>query len=317
MSKILVLSTILLAGALALPIGCTASGASETSSIGQVEQALEGGPTPTRGSLVISQVYGGGGGTNAPFKNDYVEIFNRSSATITLDGLSIQYAAQTSDFAAGNVHPLSGSIPSGGYFLVALAGAGGSGDTLPNPDDTGSLILNASDGKVALAATTDPLNCGGVNRCGTKPLDLVGYGASSDWEGAEKVPALDATKAAVRKQGGCTDADNNRNDFAVEVLGVDGGAAPRNSTTAPAPCAVDAGTRDSGPTPPVVDPPLGEESPYDAGVRRDAGAASKSAGASDSGCAVSAPGEWGGGDVAALGGLGVFALILSARRRRR
>jgi len=36
-------------------------------------------PSPVRGvctDLVISQVYGGGGNSGAPFRNDFIEIFN-------------------------------------------------------------------------------------------------------------------------------------------------------------------------------------------------------------------------------------------------
>ena len=40
-------------------------------------------------NLVISQVYGGGGNSGAPFTSDYIEIFNRGNATVALSGLSL------------------------------------------------------------------------------------------------------------------------------------------------------------------------------------------------------------------------------------
>src|SRR6266536_2341468 len=46
-------------------------------------------------SLVVSQVYGGGGNSGAPYTNDFVEIFNRGTVTVSLAGMSVQYASAT------------------------------------------------------------------------------------------------------------------------------------------------------------------------------------------------------------------------------
>ncbi|HEX7295583.1 MAG TPA: lamin tail domain-containing protein, partial [Pyrinomonadaceae bacterium] len=50
-------------------------------------------PTPVPGSVVISQVYGGGGNTGATLKNDFVELINHSAAPIDLSGWSVQIAS--------------------------------------------------------------------------------------------------------------------------------------------------------------------------------------------------------------------------------
>src|ERR1700685_3254460 len=50
-------------------------------------------------TLVISQVYGGGGNSGATLKNDFIEIFNLSSAPISLNGYSVQYASATGNFS--------------------------------------------------------------------------------------------------------------------------------------------------------------------------------------------------------------------------
>ncbi|HNG61925.1 MAG TPA: lamin tail domain-containing protein, partial [Cellvibrionaceae bacterium] len=47
--------------------------------------------------LVISQVYGGGGSAGAPYSHDFIEVFNRGTAPVNLNGWSLQYAS-----AAGN-----------------------------------------------------------------------------------------------------------------------------------------------------------------------------------------------------------------------
>src|SRR2546425_11125814 len=49
-------------------------------------------------SIVISQVYGGGGNSGATLKNDFIELYNRSAATVDLTGWSVQYAATTGTF---------------------------------------------------------------------------------------------------------------------------------------------------------------------------------------------------------------------------
>ncbi len=52
--------------------------------------ALAGSP-----SVVISQVYGGGGNAGAPLKNDFIELYNRGTTAVDLGGWSVQYAATT------------------------------------------------------------------------------------------------------------------------------------------------------------------------------------------------------------------------------
>src|SRR5829696_7461242 len=44
-------------------------------------------------SMVISQIYGGGGNTGAPWQNDFIELFNPTTDAISLTGWSVQYAA--------------------------------------------------------------------------------------------------------------------------------------------------------------------------------------------------------------------------------
>ncbi|MEK7830382.1 MAG: hypothetical protein AAB401_04805, partial [Acidobacteriota bacterium] len=46
--------------------------------------------------IVVSQIFGGGGSSANGFKNDFVELFNRGSATTSLVGWSLQYAPANS-----------------------------------------------------------------------------------------------------------------------------------------------------------------------------------------------------------------------------
>jgi predicted extracellular nuclease len=76
--------------------------------------------SPLFGQIVISQLYGGGGNAGASYQNDYIELFNRGSSAVRLDGWSVQYAAANGD--AWDRTILSGSIVPGQYFLVQERG---------------------------------------------------------------------------------------------------------------------------------------------------------------------------------------------------
>ncbi|GII00299.1 ExeM/NucH family extracellular endonuclease [Planobispora takensis] len=201
------------------------------------------------GSVVVSQVYGGGGNSGAPFANDFVELFNRSSAPVALDGWSVQYASATGTGPFGsNAVALSGTLAPGQYHLVQLAG-GANGAALPAPDTTGTANMSGSAGKVALVRSAEGLACnGGSLPCTPEQTaliaDLVGYGTANYSEGAA-APTLSNTTAGLRKAGGCTDTDVNGSDIEA------GTPAPRNRATAAAPC----GDVEPTPTPtPTVTP---------------------------------------------------------------
>ncbi len=46
-------------------------------------------------SIVISQVYGGGGNSGATYKNDFIELYNLGSAAVDVTGWSVQYGSST------------------------------------------------------------------------------------------------------------------------------------------------------------------------------------------------------------------------------
>ena len=107
-------------------------------------------PDPAK-TVVISQVYGGGGNSGAPLTNDFIELHNRGALAVSLSGWSVQYASSAG--SSWQKTDLSGTLQPGQYFLVKLArGAGGTTD-LPTPDITGTLNMSATSGKVALVRT--------------------------------------------------------------------------------------------------------------------------------------------------------------------
>jgi hypothetical protein len=181
----------------------------------------------TSTTLVISQVYGGGGNSGAPYHNDYIEIFNLSASPVSVAGWSVQYASATGSTWSST--PLSGSIPAGGYYLVQEAAGAGGGAPLPTPDATGSISMSSTTGKVALVSNTTVLS--GTCPTGGAIVDFVGYGSTANcFEGTGPTPTISNTLAAFRGASGCTDTDDNLGDFAT------GAPNPRNSASAAHSC---------------------------------------------------------------------------------
>src|SRR4051812_34652002 len=112
----------------------------------------------TETGIIISQVYGGGGNSGAVYTNDFIELFNPTSSSITLSGYSIQYgAATTTTNLAVNPLPTSVTIGPGQFYLIqAAAGAGGT-TALPTADATIAQNLSGTVGKVALVSSTTPV----------------------------------------------------------------------------------------------------------------------------------------------------------------
>lgn len=185
------------------------------------------------GNVVISQVYGGGGASGAPYTNDYVEIFNRGNTPVSLNGWSTQYASSSG--SNWLVTPLSNvTLNPGQYYLIQYASNGSTGSALPTPDliappvtSNGSTFipnLSATTGKVALVNSVTPLP-GVPCPSDVSMIDLIGYGTASCQEGTATAPALSITTAAFRASNGCQDTDQNSADFSA------GAPAPRNTSS--------------------------------------------------------------------------------------
>jgi DNA/RNA endonuclease G (NUC1) len=188
---------------------------------------VQDAPVPP-GAIVISQVYGGGGNAGATLKNDFIEIFNRSSNTVNLSGWSVQYASAGGGVGATWTRKttLTGTIGAGQYYLIREAqGAGGSVD-LPQADDVGSIAMGGTDGKVALVSN-DSLLPNGCPVGNPDVIDFVGYGSADCYEGFSAAPVLTNTTAALRARGGCKDTDYNGANFTAVA------PSPRNKLSAP------------------------------------------------------------------------------------
>ena len=178
--------------------------------------------------LVISEVYGGGGNSGAPYTNDFVELQNTTGAPIPLAGMSVQYRSATGTTSAATA--LSGTVPANGKFLVAEAAGATPSAALPTPDATGTLAMAGTSGVVYLSSSATPVPA-------TDPtvVDLVGYGTATAFEGSAPAPTLSNTTAATRPASGA-DTNDNKADFtsaAVVLDSVGAAAEPSNAVAVP------------------------------------------------------------------------------------
>ncbi len=173
-------------------------------------------------SIVISQVYGGGGNSGATLRNDFVELYNLGSTTVDVTGWTVQYASSAGTTWQTTV--LSGSIAPGHYYLVQEAqGTGGTTD-LPTPDAVGTIAMSGTSGKVLLATGTTAF-AGDCPIDQDRTIDFVGYGSATCYEGTAATATLSNTTAAIRAGEGCTETDRNSADFSA------GTPNPRNTAS--------------------------------------------------------------------------------------
>ena len=191
-------------------------------------------------SIVISQVYGGGGNAGATYTNDFVELFNRTTAPISLDGLSLQYAASSGNF--NSKVDLTGVIGARRYFLIRLSRGAGGTQELPEPDlDTPSnatIGVSSTAGRLALVSGTTLIGADCLSA--SNILDLVGYGSGTTCvEGAFPAPGTDNTTGVTRVNGGCQDFNQNVADFVRVAPNPRTGVTPPNNCGAAPTCPAD------------------------------------------------------------------------------
>ena len=237
-------------GAKSLPV--TVSDAQLRTSAAAISLTVQSPPAPN--TVKISQVYGGGGNSGATYTNDFIEIFNQSTAPVDISQWSIQQASATATtWNITNLCPADGSciLQPGHYYLVAgSAGRGrhhrAAGRGHHRRHQHGRRLRQSGAGRQHHAS---------FRRLPDRRRDC---GPDGLWRRRVRPPAskplrsaaLDNLTAAVRKGNGCIDTDNNANDF-VTI-----GPIPRNSTAPANTCggnpALPSGVGTA--TPPSVEP---------------------------------------------------------------
>ncbi|HZG72676.1 MAG TPA: lamin tail domain-containing protein [Chondromyces sp.] len=158
---------------------------------------------------LISEVYGGGEATSSipAYKNDFIELYNPTSQSISLEGWTVQYASSGGAFTKKTV--LHGTIEPNSYYVIKQAG-GSLGKELPGSHDNGEISMSATKGKVALVNNEEEIS--GLND--ENVVDFVGYGSANEYE-TKAVPSLNNSVSAQRKNPS-VDTNNNAEDFSVQ-----------------------------------------------------------------------------------------------------
>ena len=180
-------------------------------------------------NVVISQVH-----------SAFVEIFNRSSQPVSIDGWSLQCegpAYYPAPSPTWGVIALGGTLKPGQYYLIEVDGA----NSL-NPDAYGSFNTLMSFGMsglghiraYAIMSSTQPLTDDFVAPSETS--DLFGYGPNNSSDGSPFPVQSGALYwnfgplAAVRQDAGCFAQHNNASDFVLAP------PTPRTTRSPVAPC---------------------------------------------------------------------------------
>lgn len=162
-----------------------------------------------KSQVVINEVYGGGNNSGATYRNDFVELFNKSSTAVSIAGWKLEYFSSTGS-SGGSITFTTGNTTIAGrsFFLVQLAGGTTNGMQLPAPDATNTGInMSATAGRVDLTNSGNTL------------VDRVGYGTSTSFEGTAAAPAATgaaANSSSVERTPTGTDTDNNSSDFKIK-----------------------------------------------------------------------------------------------------
>ena len=187
---------------------------------------LSGLPAPALAApadVVISQYYGGAGSNGALWNKDFVELFNRSSAPVSLNGWSVQYQSATG--STWQAIALTNTVLQPGQYYLVTAQAASTGTDVGQGDATGGLALSATSGKVALASVARAMSTAE----GEAVIDLVGFGTANRFEGSV-APAPSTANAIQRGELGCLDTDDNGSDFsAAPVVGPRRTSSPLNA----------------------------------------------------------------------------------------
>lgn len=179
----------------------------------------------SNGSVVISQIYGGGGNNGATWKYDFVELYNRSSSTVDISSWALQYSLTNNK--PWRTVALNGTLQSGQYYLVQLASNDlTNGQDLPAYDSSRGINIGTGTGRLALTRSTIALSGEFPGGIGDEIEDFVGFGeASLSYEGSGNAVSPNLTESIYRLGNGTIDTGDNFDDFMLMA------AAPRNTSS--------------------------------------------------------------------------------------
>jgi hypothetical protein len=204
--------------------------------------------------LVLARVSAGGGFPEAPYTQDFVEIFNTGEFSASLNGKSLQFANNNNSlgvdvFSRPSVFDVSflAVVSPGTYKLISGRGestppAAAIAPTAETSANWGANFQFAIGSAVGLVNQTTALNCGSTaNPCSTAQnaliLDLLGFKRGTNQVMSEGTvfaySSQSGSLAFSRKNNGCLDTNDNIIDFFEETIT---NTSARNSSTTPFIC---------------------------------------------------------------------------------
>ena len=160
-------------------------------------------------------MYGGGGNTGAPYRRDFIELYNTTAAPISLAGWSVQYKSATGTTWATTA--LSGSIPAQRVLPGRRGVRRGRRQRAADPqrDRHPQPECHRRCGRAVNAAAALTCNLAACATTGAV-VDLVGFGTANTFAGTTAAPAGSNTSSLSRTVGHQNTA-NNGADFAAEA----------------------------------------------------------------------------------------------------
>ncbi len=154
--------------------------------------------------------------------DEFIELFNAGTQAFNVGGWFIKGSSNSGVTDTRATIPANVTLQSGQRYLIANNNSDG-GYGGPVVADLTYTVGIADDGGIALTQSD-----------GTTIVDAVGMSASSAYKEGTTLTPLTANedRSYARKSNGCTDANDNLNDFQNTTP-----SGPQNLTTAAAPCA--------------------------------------------------------------------------------
>jgi predicted extracellular nuclease len=197
-TRVLIASTVLALGA-TIPGGALLAGADAN---------------PSGTGLVISEVYGAGGNSGALLNADYVELYNPTSADVSVAGDYIHYRSAAGS-SGGTPFALTGSVPAHGHYLIQMGSPGANGTALPTPDaGPAGFSMAAGGGQVFLLSQSSAITTTGDMKGVAGVVDMVGQTTATSFETMAAGAAASTTNSLNRSATG-GDSDNNSVDFSL------------------------------------------------------------------------------------------------------
>lgn len=162
------------------------------------------------GHLLINEVYARGGSATQPYTHKYVELYNPTSATINLAGLSLQYRSATGTADANTAVALDNVDLAPGAFFVLQGGSNGSNGAALPTDKVNQVAAGfnpgGANGTVFLATSATAIN---PDTAANQVIDKLGFGTSNSPEGT--AATYTGGNGDVGSLNRLTDDDTNNN----------------------------------------------------------------------------------------------------------